>query len=288
MMRRAFLHLVAALGLPACAQVAGDLDRPARTYVLPDVLREVSALTDVDQRIVACLQDEAASIYLYDLAEGVVRKELSFGAPGDYEGLTRVGDAFYALRSDGLVSRLLLEDRRAVVLDTFRLPVPHTNIEGLGYDERTGRILITPKDIIRDTRATMQERLVYAYDPVARALDAQPALRIVVDEVIEQADALGIDIPTRISEDGDMQPRLKLRPSSIAVHPFTGHFHLLSAVDRALLVLDREGRLVKLHFFDRVLFPKPEGITFLPNGDMLVSTERKEGSPTIHYFTTIP
>jgi hypothetical protein len=38
---------------------------------------------------------------------------------------------------------------------------------------------------------------------------------------------------------------------------------------------------VALHLLDPKLLPQPEGITFLPNGDMLIATEGKDGVPRI-------
>src|SRR5688572_19391410 len=82
-----------------------DLDRPVRTYTLPDELVEISALTDVDANTIACLHDEAAKLYFMDLNSGKIVSEIAFGAPGDMEGLTRVRDEYFALRSDGFVYR---------------------------------------------------------------------------------------------------------------------------------------------------------------------------------------
>ncbi|HNK69711.1 MAG TPA: hypothetical protein PKH36_13380, partial [Flavobacteriales bacterium] len=56
---------------------------------------------------------------------------------------------------------------------------------------------------------------------------------------------------------------------------------LLSAVDRTLLVVDRAGKLIALEQLDEELLPKPEGITFLTNGDLVLSSEGKGGTPVI-------
>ena len=261
-----------------------DLKHPTRTYVLPDELIEVSGLTDVDATTVACLQDEEAKLYFFDLEEGRILKSLPFGAPGDYEGLTRVGKEYFALRSDGLIHRLLLNDEEFSVVDTFRLDLVHKNIEGLGYDEISGRVLVTPKDFLKGSKETRDVRVVHAFDPATGDLDHSPALTISISRVIAQARAKGFAVPTRTTDNGRTTPALKLRLSSIAVHPITGLYYLLSAVDRILLVLDRQGDLVEMRQLDAGLFPKPEGITFMPNGDMLISNEGKDARANIHCF----
>ena len=261
-----------------------DLQHPKRTYMLPDELLEVSGLTDVDANTVACLQDEDAKLYFYDLREGRIVRTLTFGAPGDYEGLTRVGMEYFALRSDGLIHRMLLQDDHVHVVDTFRLDVPNKNIEGLGYDEMTGRVLVTPKDFIKGSKETRDLRVVYALDPTTCLLDPSPALTLSVMDIAEQARARGFKAAMRTTNSGRTVPALKLRLASIAVHPITGQYHLLSASDRTLLVLDRKGALVEIRRLDVGLFPKPEGITFMPNGDMLISNEGKDARPNLHYF----
>jgi hypothetical protein len=58
-------------------------------------------------------------------------------------------------------------------------------------------------------------------------------------ESTSKAKALGIAIPVKRTDNGREVPALKLRYSSVAVHPRSGHYYLLSAVDRSLLVVDR-------------------------------------------------
>ncbi|HNO04868.1 MAG TPA: SdiA-regulated domain-containing protein, partial [Flavobacteriales bacterium] len=92
---------------------------------------------------------------------------------------------------------------------------------------------------------------------------------------------LGVSVPERTTDKGRVVPALKLRYSSVSVHPMTGHYYLLSAVDRTLLVVDRAGKLIALEQLDEELLPKPEGITFLTNGDLVLSSEGKGGTPVI-------
>ena len=261
-----------------------DLSHPTRRYPLPAELLEISGITDVDANTIACLHDEAATLYFIDLISGSIVDRLTFGVPGDYEGLTRVGELYFALRSDGLINRLRLRDGAIELLDTFRLAIPNQNIEGLGYDEALDRVLVSPKDFAKGDKATRDERVIHAFDPVTGKMATEPALRFSVSGIIAQAQAMGVELPVRKTDNGRELPALKLRLSSVAVHPGTDHYYLLSAVDHVLLVLDRNARLVSLHVLDPLTFPKPEGITFLPGGDMLISNEGKGGQPDLLRF----
>lgn len=264
-----------------------DLRRPVARFELPAELREVSALTDVDDSTVAVVQDEEAAIYFLSLTSGRVLRKAVFAVPGDMEGLTRVGPAYYALRSDGLIYHLHTGPGGYAVRDTFRLRLPNNNIEGLGYDDRTQRILISPKDHAKGKEAR-DERLVYAWDPLDVSGRVNEVLDLSMGRLIAEAKASGIPIPMRTTDKGKKVPALKLRYSSVAVHPASGHYYLLSAVDRVLLVLDRQGALVDLVQLDERLLPKAEGITFLPSGDLVLTSEGKERPAVLVRFRYAP
>lgn len=267
------------------AQIPFDLAKPARTYRLPPELLEVSALTDVDDLTLACLHDEAAMLYLFDLRQGVIARRFSFGHPGDMEGLTRVGDQYFALRSDGLVYRLSLKGDAVQVLDTFRLALSNRNIEGLGYDERFDRVLVSPKDIPKGSSELRDVRVIHAFDTRTGKVLPEPVLTLSINTLIDQARAKGLTVPMRTTDNGREVPALKLRFSSVAVDPRSDLIYLLSAVDRMVLVVDRQGDLVYLEQLDARAHPKPEGITFLPAGDLLISNEGKGTAPSIVRFS---
>ena len=261
-----------------------DLAKPSRKHILPEELLEISALTDVDDHTVACVQDEMATIYLLDLRTGDIIQRIPFGSAGDMEGLTRVGQEYFALRSDGLMYRLALQAGAAVVLDTFRLQLPNRDLEGLGFDERRGLVLISPKDFLKGDAQQRDVRLVHAYDPVKKHLLPEPVLSISIADLTAQAERKGMPVPQRTTKEGRSVNALKLRLSSVAVDPRTDQYYLLSAVDRTLLVLDRQGELVALEQLDPALFPKPEGITFMSSGEMVISNEGKDGRPNVLVF----
>lgn len=258
-----------------------SLPKPAAVIELPPELQEVSALTELDDRSVACLHDEAATLYFVDLSDGRITARHPFGPPGDLEGLTRVGDAFFALRSDGLVYRIATRQGRYAATDSFRLLLPHRNIEGLGYDPVDHRVLVAPRDNPKGGPSVRDKREVFAFDPATYALQMMPVLTFSVKEVLQSAQAQGVAIPMRTTDNGKPVPLVKFHMSAIAVQPATGHYFILSATDQTLLVLDRSGSYVALHLLDPKLLPQPEGITFLPDGDMLIATEGKDGTPRI-------
>lgn len=275
------------LGFTAGVQpsIPYDLKHPSKRFSLPAELTEVSALTDIDSNTVACLQDEEGVIYLVDLSTGKIISKSMFAGPGDYEGLTRVGEDLYALRSDGLIHHLRKEGADYVSSDTFRVVVPNHNIESLGLDERNQVMLIAAKDNLKGDKALREARFVYGWNLRTDEQLMKPVLTLNVQRIASQARALGVKLPMKRTDKGKERLDFKLRPSSIAMHPTEDLYYLLSAQDRALLVIDRAGALKELVFLDPTLFPKPEGITFQPDGTLLISNEGKDSPPNLLVFS---
>lgn len=265
-----------------------DLARADASFDLPAELREISALTDIDDHTVACVQDEHGWVFHIDLRTGAVTRRMLFGEDGDYEGLTRIGDALWVLRSDGLMLQLRAEGERLVVAGQFTLAIGHQNIEGLGYDARHNTILVSPKDVPEGGKVERGRRHVFAVDPATGAQVEGRALTMTLERVLADAARLGIELPMKTNRRGKERSDLKLRFSSIAVHPTTDQIYLLSAVDGALLVVDRQGALHAAHFFAPAQLPKAEGITFLQNGDLVLSSEGGDVPPRVQVFRYRP
>lgn len=281
--------LLCLCGLALGCVAQGDLleyrlDKPARHFDLPSELREISALTDIDSATVASVQDEEGSIFFIDLISGKVTRKVAFAGPGDYEGLTRIGDELFVLRSDGLIYTLDMRTENLALLDTFRVEVPHRNLESLGYDVIDQVLLIAAKDNLKGGPDLRDQRIIYGWDLRAHRLLTRPVLILSVNDIIKKAEKKGVTFDTHTNKHGVKRVEFKLRPSSVATHPEDGTYWILSAKDHALLVVDRKGEFVALQRLDPKLFPKAEGITFMANGDLLISNEGKEGQGNLLFF----
>jgi len=237
-------------------------DQPVARFEMPDALREISALTVLDADHLGAVQDEDGDLYVLSTETGRVEAVVSFGPPGDYEGIERVGDRLFVLRADGAVLELdgwTGDEARATVFETG-LGADACDAEGLGSDGR--RLLIACKEDDGDDL-----NRVYAVDLATMALVPEPVFSLDPDTV-----------------PGDK----KLRPSALAVHPFTGHTVVLSSRREALVALDADGAVVDVWDLGPAGFEQPEGLTFLPNGDALVSSEGGDGPAVILRFAYRP
>lgn len=263
-----------------------NLNKPDVFYTLSDTLLEISGLTDIDSAHVGCVQDEKGMIFIYNLFEARIVSHLTFYLDGDYEGITRVGDDMYVLRSDGSIFKVKnYMSGKSSLQDSIATGIPITNNEGLCYDEKNKRLLIAAKGKIKGDKDLRDTRFVYAYQIDSAKMIEKPILTFDLDDIANVMKTKNIDVTLVKKKNGEIKyDDLKFLPSSIAIHPTLDNIYILSAVDRLLMVINRSGVIEDIIKLDEQLFPKPEGITFLPGGDMLISNEGKSGKANLMRF----
>ena len=80
---------------------------------------------------------------------------------------------------------------------------------------------------------------------------------------------------------------IEFRPSEIGINPVTNKLYVLSGMERLLFVFNMDGEIEYIEKLDQDLFPQPEGITFMKNGDMLISNDVKNNKPALLRFNYI-
>ena len=72
--------------------------------------------------------------------------------------------------------------------------------------------------------------------------------------------------------------------SAIAIHPITKKLYLLSASDHLFFIFNINGEIEYMEPLNPDIFNKAEGITFLDNGDMIITNEGQNKKPTLLRF----
>jgi len=101
-----------------------NLSAADRVYVLPEVLQEISGITEIDSSTIACIQDEREIVFMYDLNSSQIIRQIDCGYTGDYEGITRVDSTLYILRSDGVLSKIKIFESEKFVRSAFFFRYP--------------------------------------------------------------------------------------------------------------------------------------------------------------------
>jgi uncharacterized protein YjiK len=128
-------------------------------------------------------------------------------------------------------------------------------------------------------------RAIYSIDLATKKLKKEPLFIINVSEIEAFANEKGIALPQKLSKlSADSISALKFMPSELAVHPKSDEIYIISAVDHTMAVFSKSGELLNFIYLDEKLFNKPEGITFLENGDLIITNEGQMGVPTLLKF----
>jgi len=275
--RRALAVLLAACGCsrPSAPELAApDL---AAGIELPPELREVSGIVAVDARTLACVQDELGAIFFVDLHGERPVRAVPFGPPGDYEGLAKVGDDYWVLRSDGLLLQVSPSPDGLVIAASHRLPLSYGEYEGLCWQPSDGHLLVLPKDRVGARKAERDRLHAYAFVPATAQLLPEPVLTVVRGEAAQAVANLLPDRATPTDPEASGRRALKLHCSEILGWPGREEFLLLSAVDQLLLRVDREGRVLGARVLDAKLLPQAEAMAWLPDGRLLLASEGRAG-----------
>tara|TARA_R100001369_G_scaffold20091_3_gene37000 strand:- start:82195 stop:83040 length:846 start_codon:yes stop_codon:yes gene_type:complete len=231
---------------------------------MPMLLEEISGIAWMDKERIACVEDEEAIIFIYNLKTSEVERQIVFGEDGDYEGIALVGEDAYVLRSDGTIFEVLNYLTEEKEVNEIKIVFSKTyNFEGISFDKKRNRLILAIKD-----KAEKEYKPIYSVDLKTKKLEEEPAYKIKFDDPI--FDDLDIKNNNHL-----------IQPSEITVNPKTGEIYILEGTNPKLLILSPNGKPKKLHVFQEEQFPQPEGLTFDDQGNLYISNEGAGGMGNI-------
>ena len=261
-----------------------NLTAPDKVYNLPPSLHEISGITAVDASSVACIQDEHGLVFIYDLNRNSITKQISFGSNGDYEGIARVNKALYILRSDEVITEIVDFTSANSPKNAYDTGIPGRDAEGLCYDPKNNRLLIAPKEISSDNPSSQATRHIFGFNLASKTLIKGTVMDYDIEKIEEFAVKNNIKVPMKGKKGEEKVPDINMKISAIGIHPITYKLYAISGPERLLFVFNMNGTIDSMERLDKDLFAQPEGITFMANGDMLISNEGAKGIPTIVRF----
>lgn len=265
-----------------------NLDYPDKTYKLPDNLNEISGLSYYKKNKLLCVQDEKATIFVYDTRDKKVKDKYKFGKDGDFEGVELVDKKVYVLRSDGKIYKVKNFKEKDYQKKDYNTELDVSNdCEGLCFDSISNSLLIAckGKPYIDKEKMYNDSKAIYSFDMDKKELKDTPFILINLNvllnlEDLSKYERLSQKLASGIDESGD----IRFQPSGIAVHPITGNIYVIASVGQKLIVLNRKGNILTIQDLNKKIFRQPEGICFKPNGNLYISNEADGGKAKIHYF----
>ncbi len=252
-----------------------NFDRLDRVVKLPSDLIEISGLTaGFNRDEVFAIQDELGVLFLVNSRSGQVVQQVSFDKNRDYEGVTRKNRDMYVLETDGDIHYFPYADSiTEVSASKLETAFSYRNdTEGISYDSLTNSLLIVPKEQeLNPAGSGDRRRGIYSFDLHTQTLNTQPSYYI--DEL-----EVGQIVYGKNRE-------YSVKPSGIAVDPYSGYVFVISSVGHILVVLNRESQIQHVELLEKGVFGQPEGIAFAENGDLYLSSEGRSGLGIIATLT---
>ena len=209
-----------------------------------------------------------------------------FDKDGDYEGIEFVNGQMYVLRSDGdifAVDGWPPESKDAKKYETILSTKYDT--EGLAYDPTTNSLLVVCKEFAGD--GLTNHKAIYRFDLATNEMNPKPAYVIDLNTIANliPENPLNRAIRRLAAPLTDMSG---FKPAAIAVHPITNDLFIISSVRKLLISLNRDNTVKAVWPLPDKLFRQPEGLAFLPNGDLFISNEGGKGKATLLRFNYTP
>ncbi|WP_178990322.1 SdiA-regulated domain-containing protein [Winogradskyella schleiferi] len=236
------------------------------TYLLPEVLNEVSGITWLSNNVFACVQDENGFIYIYNVEQNEVINKIEFANSGDYEGIAINGKDAYVIKSDGLIYEIKNYESDSLEVSEFKTPFKQkNNIESLVFDKQNNRLLTATKD---EDLGDKHLKSIYQIPLSTKKMD--------------EKSIVNIDLKAKVLEKFQHKKIEKtFNPSDIAIHPKTKDIYVIDGKDPKLLILNSKGEILKVFELDKRKFAQPEGITFSKDGRLFISNEATDESANI-------
>jgi len=220
---------------------------------LPVELDEISgvAFYPKDTSVFA-IGDEFGWLYKIPLTPHKEIRKWKFSNQGDFEDLAMVDKVFYVLRSNGAITTFTFDDHNQVLTNEQPFPVKGDEFEILYFDPHQFKLTMICKDCEEDKKKALT---VFYYNLLYQKFDDSSSIN---------ASAIANMIGEK---------KIKFKPSAAAINPVTDELFIVSSVNKLLIVADRNGNPKQSYPIDAAIFKQPEGITFTPAGDMIISNE---------------
>ena len=262
-----------------CTSTKNKVNLPCKEYDLsqPSILRIGDALTEISgiyfypkDTSVFAISDGNGNLYKIYFNKNYLTEKWKFDKTRDYEDVLLHDSTFYVLESNGNIETLNFSARGDTVFNR-RSKFPENDakkneFESLYYDSDFNKIIMVCKDCENDKKNTVSS---WEFDP---SNDGYTLSHFLINTKTI-AEKLG-------------EKKIKLKPSAATVNPVTKDVWILASSNQLLIVTDNKGNTKEVYTLDPVIFNQPEGITFTPWGDLIISNEAgdKYGTASLLIF----
>jgi uncharacterized protein YjiK len=234
-----------------------DLNMPV-VFTLPQGLNEISGLAyySKDSSVFAIIDEDGTLYKIYLNGTGTI-KRWKFDKKHDFEDIVMRDSSFYVLVSNGDIETLKFKGDTILTYKSNLAGASKkkNEFETLYYDDAFGLVLMC-KECEDDKKN------------IVTALSYSP------DSSVYKPNLFSINVKQISDKTGEK--KLHFKPSAAAINPITNDLYILASVNKLLVIADRNGNVKEVYPLNASIYKQPEGITFTPWGDLLISNEAAE------------
>ena len=247
---------------------------------VPKELKEISGITFIKDSVVAAIEDEHGLLYFFNIHKKEILRKFEFAKDGDYEDLVRVDNKIYVVESNGTIFEINDFDSIQPQVERYKTPLDKkNNIESIAYDKANQSLLLAVKDhnLNRDDKNNV-EKDIYQFSLRSKKLDKHPFYQIKIKDIEDSYKGSPLEEESKkfLKALGNKNLTEVIKPSAMAYHPLTGNLYVLSSINHIIVVLDKQGKFLKIVPFIGKEFRQPEGISFNSKGELYVSNEGRK------------
>jgi uncharacterized protein YjiK len=262
-----------------CITNKNTINLPCKEYDLnnPSILRLGDALTEISgicfyakDSSVFAISDESGNLYKIHLNKNFLITQWKFDKQHDFEDIFLHDSSFYILESNGNIETLNFSPKGDTIYNRKSIfpakDKKKNDFESVYYDEQSKGLVVICKECEDDKKNAVS---AWGFDPQSDTYT--PSL-------------FSIDVNAIAKKTGEK--KIKFKPSAAAINPVTNDVWILASTNQLLVVTDRKGNTKEVYTLDPLIFTQPEGISFTPWGDLLISNEAgdKYGTATLLIF----
>ncbi len=231
-----------------------DLQKPT-VVKLPLELDEISGLAYyASDKSIFAISDEKGKLFKITPFPKLSLNLWRFSTKADFEDLVLLDSTFYVLQSNGRLNKV--QFITSDTINNIEVDFPADSkmeFEAMFYNPVTKVLELICKKCVGEKKKFLN---IYTFDPARNAF-ADSSITFDISDLFIKMD----------------EKKFDMRISGAAVHPLTGDIYLISAINKLLVILDKDHVVKSSYPLNSGMFKQPEGITFATNGTLIISNE---------------
>ena len=272
--------MLIATSIQAQSQKGLYADNSSQALNLSPILNEISGITYYKGQLLA-IQDEQGTLYTLSTKNGSIIDSFTFNKKGDFEALTSSKNTIWAYETKGNLWEIeYFNESTKTKINKYHTPFSKINdVEGIAYDAENNQLLMACKEspLLGDEAYTIKDsKYIYAFDLESKTLNNSPIIQYNFETIqLFLAANPSTILHPKVQKSLNKGKKLNLKPTDIAIHPLTQDIFILCGTAYSILVFSAKNYALKaIYSLDDSIFNQAEGLTFLPNGDFYISTEK--------------